>query len=166
MKGRYLVGDVVETFTCGDGSYLGLREDGDRIELLADGRLVALHDGWEVRGGRVGPDLLWARGTEERSAKAVAFTGSSPAYDVALAQLLGLAVGERRKVTLVEISEPVAAARTVEHAWARTDGPEPDVDRYEVADLQTAERWVLHLSGDILVSREGARVARLVALAG
>ena len=164
MKGTYRVGNVEEAFTTDGGWYLGQRADGDRVELFDDGRLVALHDGWEVRGGRVGPDLVWVRGDDEHQATASGFTGTSPAYDVATARLLSLAVGERRQLKLVEIAEPVAAARTVTHAWARTEGPEPDVARYEVADLDTGERWVLHLSDGVLVSREGARPAHLVSL--
>lgn len=164
MKGSYLLGDVEEAFTCDDGWYLGQRADGDRVELFADGRLVALHDGWEVRGGRVGPDMLWVRGDDEHQTAASGFTGASPAYDVATAALLGLAVGERRQLRLVEIAEPVAAARSVTHAWVRTDGPAPDVERYEVADLDTGERWVVHLSAGVLISREGSRPAHLVSL--
>ena len=163
MKGSYRIGDLVERFTVDEGSYTGVRDDGDRIEIDHD-RLVAWHDGWEVRGGRVGPELVWMRGAQEHRAVAVGFTGSSPAYDVALAGVLRLEVGERQRIRLVEISEPVAAARTVEQEWIRTTAAEPEVERYEVADLQTGERWVVHLSGAVLVSREGARTAWLESL--
>jgi len=170
VKGSYLVGEFAERFSCGAGPagwrYVGTRSGGDRIDLTVDAtgrcvRLVVEQDGWELRGGSVGAEVLWVRGEEEHGATADGFTGSSPAYDVATARLLGLQVGEQRRTTLVEITEPVAATRTVEHGWARTEGPEPDVDRYEVADLQTGERWVLHVSGEVLVSREGARTAAL-----
>ena len=160
MKGRYRVGDVVETFSCDDERYVGLREDGDSVELTGD-RVVALHDGWEVRGGRVGEELLWVRGSEEHRATALAFTGTSPAYDVQVAWLLAMEVGAARRVRLVELTEPVGAARTVEQSWTRGPGPEPEVERYDVADLATGERWVVHLSGLVLVSREGARTAWL-----
>lgn len=161
MKGSYQVGSIVEAFTCDNGWYLGQRQDGDRIELYADGRLAVVHDGWEVRGGVVGSDVVWVRGTDEHSASAAGFTGRSPGYDVATARLLGLQVGEARQVKLVEIAEPVAGARTVTHGWARTDGPEPDVDRYEVADLDTGERWVVHLSGEVLISSRSAHLVTL-----
>ncbi len=173
MKGSYRVGPVDERFSCGAGPagwrYVGTRAGGDTVDLTVDAagravRLLAHHDGWELRGGSAGGEVLWVRGEEEHRAGAAGFTGSSPAYDLATARMLGLQVGQTRRVTLVEVSEPVAAARTVEHGWARTEGPEPDVDRYEVADLQTGERWVLHLSGEVLVSREGARTAALTAL--
>ena len=173
MKGSYRIGSVAERFSCGAGPagwrYVGTRAGGDTVDLTVDMagrtvRLLAQHDGWELRGGSVGEEVLWVRGEDEHRAAAAGFTGSSPAYDLATARMLGLQVGQTRRVTLVEVSEPVAAARTVEHGWARTEGPEPDVDRYEVADLQTGERWVLHLSGEILVSREGARTAALADL--
>ncbi|MCU1596174.1 MAG: hypothetical protein JWO12_3566 [Frankiales bacterium] len=161
MKGSYRVGDLEEAFTCGDGWYLGQRPGGDRVELFPDGRLIVLHDGWEVRGGRTGPDVVWVRGEQEHSSVAAGFTGTSPGYDLATARLLALQVGQSRQLKLVEITEPVAAARTVTHAWARTEGTEPDVDRYEVADLDTGERWVVHLAGEVLVS---SRTAHLVSL--
>lgn len=164
MKGSYRLGAVIERFSADEERYVGIREDGDRVELTAGGRLEALHDGWYVRGGSVGDEVLWVRGDDEHSAKAIGFTGSSPTYDVALVGLLGLDVGQGRRVTLVEISEPVGAARTVEQGWARTGCDEPEVDRYEVADLQTGERWVVHLSGGVLISREGARTSVLLDL--
>jgi hypothetical protein len=108
--------------------------------------------------------VLWVRGAQEHRAVASGFTGTSPGYDVATARLLDLQVGEVRQLRLVELAEPVAAARTVSQAWARTEAPEPDVERYEVADLDTAERWVVHLSGGVLVSREGACPAHLLTL--
>lgn len=164
MKGSYRVGDFVESFSSDDERYLGLRMDGDRIELFADGRLVALHDGWEVRGGVAGAETIWVRGAEEHQATAEGFTGASPGYDLATARVLGLQVGQARQLKLIEIAEPVAAARTVTHAWARTEAAEPDLERYEVADLDTGERWVVHLSGRVLVSREGTRPAQLLSL--
>lgn len=163
MKGTYRIGDLVERFTVDEGNYTGVRDDGDRIEMGHD-RVVAWHDGWEVRGGRVGPELVWVRGSQEHRAVAVGFTGSSPSYDVALARVLRLEVGQEKRVRLVEISEPVGAARTVEQQWTRTAAPEPEVDRYDVADLHTGERWVVHLSGEVLVSRDGARTAWLESL--
>ncbi|MCW2600331.1 MAG: hypothetical protein JWM02_2160 [Frankiales bacterium] len=177
MKGSYRVGEDVEQFSCGAGPvgwrYVGTRAfgtgAGDTVDLTVDEagrvvRLLAQQDGWELRGGSVGEEVLWVRGEDEHRTTAAGFTGSSPAYDVATARLLGLQVGETRRLTLVEVCEPVAAARTVEQGWARTEGPEPDVDRYEVADLQTGDRWVVHLSAEVLISREGARTAALTDL--
>lgn len=173
MKGRYRVGGVEEEeFSCGAGPqgwrYVGSRH-GDALDLTVDAagrcvRLLASFDGWDVRGGSVGEEVLWTRGEDEHVATAAGFTGSSPAFDLATARLLGLQVGQSRQLALVELTEPVAAARTVTQAWVRTDGPEPDIERYEVADLDTGERWVVHLSGGVLVSREGSRPAHLVSL--
>lgn len=174
MRGSYRVGEVAERFSCGAGPagwrYTSTTELGDSLDLTVDDdgrvrRLVAVLDGWEVRGGAVGEELLWVRGETEHRAAAAGFTGSSPAYEVAVARWLGLDVGASSRVALVELTEPVGAARTVQQSWTRTAGPEPDVDRYEVADLATGERWVLHLAGEVLVSREGRSPAVLVELA-
>lgn len=163
MRGSYAVGDRVERFSCGPGPigwrYTSTTDLGDSLDLVLDDdgrvrRVVADLDGWEVRGGVVGDEVVWVRGEQEHTATAAGFTGSSPAYDLATARLLGLAVGETRRVTLIELTEPVGAARTVIRGWARTAGPEEGVDRYEVADLDSGERWVLHLAGEVLVSRE------------
>ncbi len=170
MRGRYQVGERVERFSCGGGRYTSTDEFGDTLDLTVDDqgrvrRLLAAFDGWEVRGGSVGEELYWVRGEDEHTAKAAGFTGSSPGFDLAMVRMLGLAVGESKRVTLVELAQPIGAARTVTHGWARTEGPEPGVDRYEVADLDTAERWVLHVAGEVLVSREGRFPAHLRELA-
>jgi hypothetical protein len=177
VKGRYRLGDVVEDFSCGAGPqgwrYVSHRSastlGGDSLDLTLDAagrcvRLLARFDGWEVRGGSVEPDLLWTRGEDEHRAVAAGFTGSSPAFDLATARLLRLEVGESRQLLLVELADPVGAALTVTHAWLRTAGPEDDVSRYEVADLATGDRWVLHLTADALVSREGTQSAHLLEL--
>lgn len=173
MRGSYRVGEVIEDFSCGAGPlgwrYTSRTDLGDSLDLTVDDdgrvrRIVAVLDGWEIRGGAVGEEVLWVRGEDEHVAAAAGFTGLSPALDLAVARLLALEVGQTAQVTLVELTEPVGAARTVTHGWARTAGPEPGVDRYEVADLATAERWVLHLAAEVLVSREGVRPAVLVDL--
>ena len=165
MKGSYAVGDDIEGFSCGSGPagwrYVGTRAAGDSVDLTVDtsGRVLRLlveQDGWVLRGGSAGQELVWLRGEDEHRAVAVGFAGSSPAFDLVVARMLALSVGSSQRVTLVEVCEPVAATRTVVHAWARTACEESGVDRYEVTDLDTAERWVLHLSGEVLVSREGA----------
>ncbi|MGB8651269.1 MAG: hypothetical protein WCD35_11470 [Mycobacteriales bacterium] len=172
MRGRYRVGTVRERFSCGAGPegwrYTCTNDLRDTLDLTVDDdgrvrRLVAVFDGWTVRGGAVGGEVLWTRGDDgvEHRADAVGFTGTSPAFDVATARLLGLEVGQSRRLALVELTEPVGAARTVQRSWTRVPGPAPDVDRYDVADLATGEGWVVHLSGEVLVSREGARPAVL-----
>ena len=173
LRGSYRVGDLTERFSCGAGPlgwrYTSTTDLGDTLDLTVDEdgrvrRVQAQFDGWDVRGGTTGPEVLWVRGEDEHRAIAAGFTGVSPAFDLATARLLNLGVGESAKVTLVALTDPVGAARTVHHGWARTAGPEPEVDRYEVADLDTGSRWVLHVSAQVLVSREGERPAHLVAL--
>ena len=169
MRGSYQVGDRVERFSCGGGRYTSTDDLGDTLDLTVDDqgrvrRLLAAFDGWAIRGGAVGDELLWVRGEDEHTATGAGFTGASPGFELATARLLGLAVGESKRVTLIELTEPVGAARTVTHGWARTLGPEPGVDRYEVADLDTGERSVLHVAGEVLVSREGRFPAHLLEL--
>ncbi len=173
MKGSYQLGDSEEHFACGPGPlgwrYTSRTSHGDTLDLTLDTdgrvrRLAADFDGWALRGGLVGDDVVWVRGDQEHSARAAGFTGDSPAFDIAVARLLALEVGALVQVALVELSAPVGAARTVVHGWTRTPDPEPGVQRFEVADLQTADRWVVHLSGDVVVSREGARSAVLSGL--
>jgi hypothetical protein len=170
VRGTYRVGEVVERFSCGAGPagwrYTSTTDVGDTLDLTVDDdgrvrRLVAVLDGWEVRAGSVGDQVLWVRGDQEHRARADGLTGSSPAYEVALARGLRLEVGAARDLVLVEITEPVGAARTVRQRWARERGPEPDVDRWVVSDLDTGQRWVLHVSGEVLVSREGRAAAWL-----
>lgn len=187
MRGSYQVGDVAEQFSCGSGPagwrYTSHTDHGDTLDLTVeqDGRVrrvLAVFDGWEVRGGTVGEEVHWVRGDDEHTAVAAGFTGRSPAFDIAVARMLALEVGQTAQVTLVELTDPVGAARTVTHGWGRTECREPPtdgavdvdrsvdrcVDRYEVADLATGERWVLHLAPEVLVSREGARQAHLADL--
>ncbi len=164
MRGRYQVGSLVETFSVVDGRYVGTRGL-DRVVLdLTTGLLEVAADGWLLRGGAVAGSARWVRGDDERAADAVAFTGTSPAFDVHLARLLALDIGERRRVALVEVLEPVAATRTVRREWRRTASSEPDVDRYEVGNPDTGDLAVLHVAGDVVVSREGRDPAHLLDL--
>ncbi len=164
MRGRYQVGAQVESFSVVDGRYVGTRGL-DRVVLdLATGLLEVDADGWLLRGGAVGGTASWVRGEDARTAPAVAFTGVSPVFDVHVARLLGLAVGESRRVALVEVLEPVAATRTVRREWRRLPSPDADVERYDVGDPDTGDLVVLHLAGDLLVSREGPLPAHLLDL--
>lgn len=160
MRGRYQVGAAVEDFSLVDGRYVtgGLQLD------LRSGRFEAVYDGWVLRGGVVGDEALWVRGEDEHRASASGFTGMSPAFDLHLAAVLHLEVGESRRLALVELIEPVGAARTVRRTWTRGVSGESDVDRYDVTDADTGERWVLHVAGDVLVSREGRDPVQLLML--
>jgi len=116
-------------------------EDGTgRLQLRVDaaGVTTRLHvegGGWVLRGGCVGGSVLWRRGDEEGEAVALGFTGTSPAYDVAVALRLRLGVGEHRRVRLVEVTDPVLALRLVDRQWSRTGSA-----RWVVDDLATGER--------------------------
>ena len=146
---------VVERFSCGpdgDGwSYAGTRWSAAgeaplarlHLRLDAAGVLTRLHvetSGWVLRGGCVGSAVLWRRGDEEREQVADGFTGPSPAYALATLRRLGLAVGESRRVRLVEVTEPVLATRLVDRSWSR---PEPQ--RWVVDDLATGDRREVEL---------------------
>ena len=111
-----------------------------RLHLQVDAagvttRLHAEAGGWVLRGGCVGGSVLWRRGDGEHEAQALGFTGGSAAYDVAVALRLRLGVGERRRVRLVEVTEPVLATRLVDQEWSR-----PAPDRWLAVDLATGER--------------------------
>ena len=173
MKGSYDLGHTVERFSCGPGPagwrYTSRTDEGDTLDLTTDEqglvrRLLADFDGWRVKGGAVGGEVLWVRGEEEHRADAHGFTGLSPAFDLAVARMLGLDEGATAKVTLVELTQPVGAARTVTHGWGRIPSPDADVERYEVADLATGERWTVSLAGEVVISREGSRPAVLSGL--
>ena len=177
LHGEHGDPDVVERFSCAPGPagwrYVATRDDGGRLDLTLDAggrcvRLLAAAGGWEGRGG-VADAARWRRGADEHEEQAAGFTGTSPSYAVATARLLGLEVGEQRRVRLVALTEPALAARTVDEGWALTAVEDRDglaVARYEVADLQTGERRVVHLAGDVVVAVEGARPVTVTELEG
>jgi hypothetical protein len=166
---------VQERFRCGPGPAgwrcASERTDAatgallSRLDLVLDaaGRALRLRveaGGWEVRGGVSGPDVLWRRGDVERTERAAGFTGASPAYDVACARLLGLAVGQTRRLRLVELVEPALAALTVDRSWALT-GVEEGVARYEVDDLATGLRRVVLIAGEVVVGGDDVELTAL-----
>ena len=120
-------------------------DESGRLHLRVDAagvttRLHAEAGGWVLRGGCVGDAVLWRRAAvtgegQEGEAVALGFTGPHPAFDVAVALRLRLAVGESRRVRLVEVTEPVLATRLVDRQWSR-----PAVGRWVVDDLATGER--------------------------
>lgn len=160
MRGSYQLVGRVEVFSLVGDRYV---TPGLVLDLIS-GRFEAEYDGWALRGGAVGGEALWTRGEEQHRAQAAGFTAASPAYDIAVARLLDLAPGESRKLALVELCEPVGAARTVRRTWTRTACDERDLHRYEVDDVDSGERSVLHLAGDVLVSREGRDPTHLLDL--
>ena len=156
-----------------------------RVDLTVDDRWRQLRvqvacGGWIVRGGLAGREVIWTRmpdsGTGvvpddvvEQSAVAVAFTGESPAFLVATARLLSLAPDGRRTAKLVRVTEPACAPLPVDEGWALVDvtthereDHEPLVaETYEVADLATAERRVVHLTGDVVLDAPGLELVAL-----
>lgn len=162
---------AVERFRC-DGSgddwrYEATREHLStgatlgRIELQLTGSTTRLHaegGGWVLRGAAGAGEVLWRRGEQESTAAGDGFTGSSPAFLVA---------GSRRgpdRLRLIEVTEPVLATRSVLQQWAAQDESERDgvrVRRYEVDDLATGERRVVHLAGDVVVDAPGVRLVEL-----
>jgi hypothetical protein len=183
----------VEVFSCAPGPsgwrYVSQVYSADqsplgRVDVAVDAawravRVVVSGGGWVVRGGVVGPDAVWVRtpsveaGTpevegEEQAARAVGFTGRSPAFAVVTARLLGLGLLDRRRVRLAGVTEPACAVLPVDEGWALVDVESHDtesgplrVERYEVADLATAERRVVHLAGDVVLEAPGLELADL-----
>ncbi|HVE63955.1 MAG TPA: hypothetical protein VNB94_09160 [Mycobacteriales bacterium] len=157
-----------------------------RVDLTVDDRWRQLRvqvtaGGWVVRGGLTGREVVWVRHPEdasrapaaadvvEQQAPAIGFTGISPAFIVATARLLGLAADGRRTAKLLRVTEPSCLALPVDEGWALVDvttheHPDHDpltVERYEVIDLATAERRVVHLAGDVVVDATGLELVAL-----
>ncbi|RBM09033.1 hypothetical protein [Streptomyces sp. PT12] len=137
-----------------------------RLELAAaDWRIrgAALHGVTWVRASTTGGD-----GTEGNAA-ARAFTGASPAFLIATAQLLRAAEpGSGGRVRLVAFTPPVLAPRTIDEHWTLTgthihadDGASLAVDTYRVDDLATGERRTIHLGGDVVLAAPGVELEDL-----
>jgi hypothetical protein len=168
-----------------DGARADLTVDGAwrqiRVELAAAG--------WLIRGGRVGRrEVLWVRtggrpaergpgeaeiptagaAESEHSAAAAAFLGDSPGFLVAVARSLRLDPGEDAVVPLVRVSGPALAALTVTQRWRLVEirtydtelAPLP-VERYEITDVATGERSVVHLAGDVVLEAPGIELTGL-----
>lgn len=181
----------VEVFSCAPGPsgwrYVSQTYDAanvplGRVDVTVDGswrqvRVQVTAGGWTLRGGLAGPEAVWVRlpadappseGGDEQTAPAVGFTGRSPAFAVASARMLRLDLLDRRRVRLVGVNEPACVALPVDEGWALVDVEEHDTDtgplrveRYEVADLATAERRVVHLAGDVVLEAPGLELADL-----
>jgi hypothetical protein len=173
----------VEVFSCAPGPsgwryvsqvYLPGGEPAGRVDVTVDDRWrqvrVSVSSGaFDLRGGVAGPDVVWVRdGGPEQAERAAGFTGRSPAFLVTTARLLGLSPEDRRRVRLVGITEPACVALPVDEGWALVDVTAHDTDtgplrveRYEVADLATAERRVVHLAGDVVLEAPALELAEL-----
>ena len=178
----------VEVFSCAPGPsgwrYVSQTYDAEqrplgRVDVTVDDRwrqvrVQVTAGGWTLRGGLAGPEAVGVRapdgetGGDEQAATAAGFTGRSPAFAVATARLLGLGLLDRRRVRLVGVTEPACVALPVDEGWALVDVTEHDTDsgplpveRYEVADLATAERRVVHLAGDVVLEAPGLELVAL-----
>ncbi|MTE19290.1 hypothetical protein F0L17_09160 [Streptomyces sp. TRM43335] len=129
---------------------------------------------WQVRGAAL-DGVTWVRTdpagehAQEGNALAHAFTGASPAFLVAVARLLRLAPGApATRVRLVSFTPPALAPRTLDRAWALlesethpTDSGPLVVDHYRVDDLETGERYSVHLAGDVVLAAPGIELEEL-----
>jgi hypothetical protein len=152
---------AVERFTCSE-THHGWRYVGSRvhpitdaavgrIELLVDagGRVLRLEvavGGWMLRGGVVGPEALWRRGYEERSAAAHGFTGSSPSYAVVACRL----AASREQLRLVAVHDSSLATSTVDQAWTAAGG-----GGWDSTDLATGERGRWRVEDGVVVTGPG-----------
>lgn len=182
-RGTYvhLDGGLEERFQCAPGPggwrYVGERADGVRVDLVVDARwrqirveVTAPH--WWIRGGITGRELAWVRGAGEdvveHGAPAIGFVAESPGFLVAVARTLGLPEGEETDVRLVRLTGTALSALTVTERWRLADvtghetdsGPLP-VERYEIADLATAEAAAVHIAGDVVLDAPGIELADL-----
>ncbi|QDY77014.1 hypothetical protein [Streptomyces qinzhouensis] len=149
------------------------------VDLAVDdlGRPVRLelHTGsWQVRGAALN-GVTWVRTdptgahADEGTARAHAFTGTSPAFLVATARLLRLTPGSpATRVRLVAFTDPVLAPLTVDQSWAlldseahATDNGPLVVDAYQVNALDTGEQHTVHIAGDVVLAAPGIELEQL-----
>ncbi|GHF11174.1 hypothetical protein [Streptomyces morookaense] len=129
---------------------------------------------WQVRGGAL-EGVTWVRTdatgehASEGNVRAHAFTGTSPAFYVAVSRLLRLSLGTgATRIRLVAFTSPVLAPLTVDQTWAlrgrtahATDNGPLEVDEYEVSALDTGERHTIHIAGDVVLAAPGIELEDL-----
>ncbi|MEU7032044.1 hypothetical protein AB0A60_35770 [Streptomyces sp. NPDC046275] len=145
------------------------------VDALGRPIRVELHAAdWQVRGAAL-DGVTWVRtdptGTHatEGNVRAHAFTGTSPAFLVAISRLLRLTPDSpETRVRLVAFTDPVLAPLTVDQSWAlvkseahTTDNGPLIVDEYQVSTLDTGERHTVHLAGDVVLSAPGIELEEL-----
>ncbi|KUH37426.1 MULTISPECIES: hypothetical protein [Streptomyces] len=154
-------------------------EHAGSVDLTLDdlGRPLRLElhaGGWQVRGAAL-DGVTWVRTdptgdhATEGNVPAHAFTGTSPAFLVALTRLLRLTPGTgATRVRLVALTDPVLAPLTVDQSWALvtsethpTDNGPLTVDEYEVTTLDTGERHTVHIAGDVVLAAPGIELEDL-----
>ncbi|MEV0850626.1 hypothetical protein AB0J21_33075 [Streptomyces sp. NPDC049954] len=149
------------------------------VDLALDelGRPVRLElhsSNWQVRGAAL-EGVTWVRSdpagvhATEGNTAAHAFSGTSPAFLVALSRLLRLTpASPATRVRLVTFTAPVLAPRTADQSWAllkseahATDNGPLIVDEYQVTELDTGDRHSVHLAGDVVLSAPGVELQDL-----
>ncbi|CAL9297632.1 hypothetical protein [Streptomyces sp. SudanB91_2054] len=129
---------------------------------------------WQVRAAAI-EGVTWVRTdptgvhATEGNARAHAFTGTSPAFLVAITRLLRLTPSAAAtRVRLVAFTDPVLAPRTVDHSWALvkseahgTDNGPLVVDEYQVTALDTGEQHTVHIAGDVVLAAPGIELEDL-----
>ncbi|MFB7918726.1 hypothetical protein [Streptomyces sp. NPDC056061] len=154
-------------------------DDLGSVDLTLDelGRPIRLElhtASWQVRGAAL-DGVTWVRTdpagshATEGNVGAHSFTGTSPAFLVATARLLRLTPDSPvARVRLLAFTDPVLAPRTVDRSWAlvnseahATDNGPLIVDEYQVDDLDTGERHVVHIAGDVVLSAPGVELEDL-----
>ncbi|MFD9870311.1 hypothetical protein ACFXI8_34845 [Streptomyces niveus] len=154
-------------------------EHSGSVDLTLDklGRPIRLElhaASWRVRAAAL-EGVTWVRtdptGNEatEGNVPAHAFTGTSPAFLVAITRLLRLApASPATRVRLVAFTDPVLAPRTVDQSWAllrseahATDNGPLTVDEYQVSALDTGEQHTVHISGDVVLAAPGIELEDL-----
>jgi hypothetical protein len=129
---------------------------------------------WQVRGAAL-DGVTWVRtdptGTRatEGNVRAHAFTGTSPAFLIAVTRLLRLTPStSATRVRLVALTDPVLAPRTVDQSWAllkrethSTDNGPLTVDEYQVTALDTGEQHAVHIAGDVVLAAPGIELEDL-----
>ncbi|MFD8016190.1 hypothetical protein [Streptomyces sp. NPDC058955] len=154
-------------------------DDRGSVDLAVDelGRPIRLElhaSSWQVRGAAL-DGVTWVRtdptGTHatEGNVRAHAFTGTSPAFLIALTRLLRLTPGApETRVRLVAFTDPVLAPLTVDQSWSllRSETHPSDeggliVDEYQVSTLDTGERHTVHIAGDVVLAAPGIELEDL-----
>ena len=171
---------AVERFSCsreasGDADrwrWTATREDPrtgaplGRLELHRDRAALRLHveaGGWVLRGAAGSGEVVWRRGSEERTAAADGFTGSSPAHLIVAS---ALAAGPVR-LRLVEVTEPVLATREVLQDWTAGEPEVRDDVRlvsHRWSDPATGDGGPVWLSGGLVLAGPGVRLLSLTLL--
>ncbi|MFC9227276.1 hypothetical protein ACFT8W_42205 [Streptomyces hygroscopicus] len=136
---------------------------------------VELHAAsWRVRGAAL-DGVTWVRTdptgehATEGNVRAHAFTGTSPAFLVAVSRLLRLEPGAGAvRVRLVAFTDPVLAPLTLDQSWAllyrtghATDTGPLMVDEYQVSEVDTGEVRTVHIAGDVVLAAPGIELEEL-----